>query len=332
MELAEQPHELEALYRQDPESFAAALPGALAQRPDALVLQAWEARLARESSGIVAALEGAKAENEADRWRWVWLTVGLSLLAGTLAKLPDWIEFIDRDVYLGRNIPLILMGCLGAYWFLRRPTRRGGLLLAGMIIGLGTFLNLLPEPGRSQTLLLSAVHTAFVAWSLLGLLYLGATRHPNRARDTRERLRYLEFNGEVAVYTGIILLGGIVLTLLTLALFSVIGMNNLNWYTENVVVYGLMASPIVATLLIDRFSGKRFRIAPLISRVFTPLFLVANTLIFIHLLGFLACMVAWFRGSQPLSRFQDWITGYLPVYFLWSCIVSFAFPFLFGFQ
>jgi len=43
------------------------------------------------------------------------------------------------------------------------------------------------------------------------------------------------------------------------------------WYMKNVVVYGAIGSPIVATLLVERVVGDRFRIAPLLAKVFHPL-------------------------------------------------------------
>ncbi len=64
-----------------------------------------------------------------------------------------------------------------------------------------------------------------------------------------------------------------VLTGLTFALFGLIEVK-IEGYLSNVIHYGSIATPLVASLLIERVVGDRFRLAPLIARVFTPLFLV----------------------------------------------------------
>jgi hypothetical protein len=85
---------------------------------------------------------------------------------------------------------------------------------------------------------------------------------------------YIRYNGELLIYSTVILIGGMVLTGVTFALFGLIELSIEEWYLKNVVVYGAIASPIVATLIVTRIVGTRFRISPLLAKVFTPLFLL----------------------------------------------------------
>lgn len=424
LERAEDPRELEALYREDARAFGEALPEALRTRPESLVLQAWEARLAPALPGGDAVPGGdtgaPPSHPEEARGRWIWLTVVLSLGAGTLVKLPEWFDWDLNEMLFFRNVPLIIMGAIGLFFCLRISERRrwiGFLILGGVLPILG---NLYPADGNSNTAVLTSIHLAFVGWSVLAVLFMG-----ERSRSAQGRLDYLEWNGELTVYTGIILCGGVVLTAITFGLFTFLDVDIFEWYFENVVVYGLVASPIVATLLVEEFTGKKFRLGPLISRVFTPLFvatvvfylvtafatektpyqeresliainillivvlalcilntadrkpdapprfydylnfillaltlvadiialsaivyrfseyglspnrltvLVANLLIFIHLLGILLSFLGFLRQKRSFETVRRWITFYLPVYFIWAVIVAFLFPFLFAFR
>jgi hypothetical protein len=74
--------------------------------------------------------------------------------------------------------------------------------------------------------------------------------------------------------TGLILLAGGLMTAITLGLFSVIKMDIAKFYLEYVVVFGGVASPIVASYLIQLYPDITSKIAPVIARVFTPLVLV----------------------------------------------------------
>jgi hypothetical protein len=78
----------------------------------------------------------------------------------------------------------------------------------------------------------------------------------------------------MTIYASVILLGGMVLTAITLSLFSLIKVDIHDWYFEYVVVLGLTAAPIVATFLYDVALGRASRIATIIANVFSPLFLI----------------------------------------------------------
>ena len=92
--------------------------------------------------------------------------------------------------------------------------------------------------------------------------------------STEKRIDFLRFNGELIVYTAIILLGGIVLTGVTVSLFKLIDLRIQRWYMENIVVMGLAAAPIVATYIIDSSVGVKKNIASIIAKIFMPLFLI----------------------------------------------------------
>ncbi len=256
------PRELEALYRANPKEFARAFPEVFAENPGSPVLQAWNERL------FFAAPAGA----ESSRWRGrdIGLVVALALIAGTLAKLPQFFAGIDPDWFYSRNLGGILAGALIAYFCLRHANRpRVAGALAALGLGALLFLDLLPDRPGSQTILLAGIHMPFFFWSLLGGAFLGGDW-----KNLPGRMDFIRYNGELLIYTTMILIGGMVLAGLTVALFNLIHVDIETWYLENVVVYGSVAAPIVATLLADRIVGDRFKIAPLLAKLFIPLFLL----------------------------------------------------------
>jgi len=264
LEAAVSASELEKLYRGSPAEFTGAFPDALKERPESAILQVWRERLFfGEDSAIDKKVLGWRAQD-------IWWTAILSLIAGTLAKLPHWIPAVNAERFYSRNLCGIVAGALIAWFCAQRYCRKGIIpivLLAAALVD----LNLLPDDSKSESIVLALLHAPFIFWSLVGFAFLGG-----EWRNLPERMDYLRYNGELLVYTTVVLLGGMILTGITLALFHMIDVKIEDWYMNYVVVYGAIASPIVATFLVEKVVGTRFKIAPLLAKVFTPLFLVTG--------------------------------------------------------
>ncbi|MDH5655801.1 MAG: hypothetical protein OEZ34_07835 [Spirochaetia bacterium] len=71
----------------------------------------------------------------------------------------------------------------------------------------------------------------------------------------RERLQYIELNGNLAVLSAVILIGEIILTLMILALFSLLGKDISDFLLECFVVYGILCTPFFA-LYSEKFRDK----------------------------------------------------------------------------
>jgi len=258
------PRELEALYRKSPDAFTRAFREAFAASPDSTALRVWQERLFFDGQA------GMPSSSSRLQARDIWLVVALSLIAGTLAKLPLVFPVLDGERFYPRNLCGIVAGALISYFCIQRLCRaRTVVFIMSLLLGSLLYLNLLPGGSNSATLVLACMHAPFFFWSLLGVAFLGGAW-----RNQPGRMDYVRYNGELLVFSTIVLIGGMVLTGLTFALFKLIDLDISDWYMKSVVVYGAIASPIVATLLIDRVVGDRFKITPLLARVFTPLFLV----------------------------------------------------------
>ena len=294
--LSDSPRDLEALYRANSEEFTCAFPNAHAELPDSPIMQAWKERLFFDGE--------AQDRDSGSRLfiRYILLTVFLSLVAGTMAKMPHFFPSLDEEIFYTRNLGGIIAGALIVYFCIQNScrTKISGIILT-LALGAILYLNLLPDQPNSQTIVLSCLHMLFFFWSLVGIAYLRGA-----FRELKGRMNFIRYNGELLIYTTVIVIGGIVLTGLTFALFDVIGLDIEEWYLKNVVIYGAIASPIVATLLVERVVNRHSKIAPLLAKIFVPLFLLT-------VITYLFAMVA--SGRSPFTD-RDFLIAFNALLFV----------------
>ncbi len=278
------PEALEKLYRRSPEQFTRSFDEAFHANPSSQVLEVWHARLQFDKPAI------SRSETSfLHRPSEILLIVLLGLAGGTLAKLPLFFEGINEDVFYTRNIAFFVLPALAIYFLFKNTVEKSNIIGLGLAFaGAAIFINALPNPTSSDTLILASIHLPFFLWTLVGIAFAG-----NNYKDLNQRMNYLKYNGEMAIYTVLILIGGILLTALTLSLFSVIGLHIEEWYGETVVVYGLAAAPIVATYVSLQRLDSGQRLAPTFAKIFSPLVLIT-------LVGFLIA-----NGIQGKSPFTD---------------------------
>lgn len=275
LEHLERPEILEHLFRTLPTRFEEWFREAQVRYPDSETIRVWSARLNYHAGASVVG-SGSNLK----------VIVALSLLTGFLVKLPGFFP-INGDWFYPRFTPIIVIGALAGYFCLRVQSVYFRLLIASLFLGCAAIALIYPFDRHSASLIMYQIHMPLAMLSLLAVAFMA---HEWTGVDAR--LRYIRYLGEVAIYSALILLGGIALTLITLGLFSLIGLSVERWYFEYVVVFGLVASPIVATYLYDSILGRDSRLATVISNIFSPLFLVT---VAVYLLAVL------FQGENPYT-------------------------------
>jgi len=173
-----------------------------------------------------------------------------------------------------RNAGLIPIAAVAA-WLLwhRRPGRRIVLAVATAFVALALIANLFPfgplfgGPDPSgQTALVLAIHLPVAAWLLVGLAYTA-----DRWRSTQRRMDFVRFTGEGLVYYILIALGGWVVFLLAAAILAPV----LRDFIPILAEWGVVSGPVVAfplaAWLVEQKQAVIENIAPVLSRVFTPL-------------------------------------------------------------
>ena len=267
----DRPVVLEDLYRRDPQGFRAALTDALANH-DSVVLDVWAARLrdvpARHDVGLFSVIL-------------IGFVAGLALRLGAYGLDATWVY--------ARYGPLVAAVVLGVYFWRTRNrsiAMSTGLVAAAVLVIVAVVLALLPD-GADWTLM-AILHVPVLAWSMVGLLYLNGV--PNKIGDTTQRLDFVRFTGEWALLVGLLAIGGVVLSGLSISLLNVLGESWAEWYVENVAIIGGVGIVVVAAYLYDRFGQDRMSLAGALAQVFSPLFLVL-------VVGYLA--LAIWQGSNP---------------------------------
>ncbi|NUP81090.1 MAG: hypothetical protein HOV96_26450, partial [Nonomuraea sp.] len=113
-------------------------------------------------------------------------------------------------------------------------------------------------------------------------------------RSDRRRMDFIRFTGEVAIYYVLIALGGGVLTAFTVGVFRAIGIDAEILVSQWVLPCGALAAVVVAAWLVGWKQSVIENMAPVLTRVFTPLFVVA-------LLAFVGAVI-WTGNGIDIER------------------------------
>lgn len=220
------------------------------------------------------------------------MALGLAAGAGLAVQAPRLfgLHFDTHPGFYLRNASLFVLPFLAAYLFWKRkPTRVVRAGLAGAFLLAAVFANLYPFHSRSDTQILTALHLPIALWLVLGWAYVGG-----RWRGYGGRMDFVRFSGELAIYYVLLALGGGVLTALTVNLFGAIG-HDARWLAEDwVIPSGAAGAVIVSCWLVETKRQVTGHVAPLLTRVFTPLLAV-------FLMALLGTM-AWTWSGVTLKR------------------------------
>lgn len=255
----EQPAELERLYRQEPEKFRRAFPEVFKENQHLTILKVWHERLNFDMT------RDERMEPDA-KWKDLLLIIVISLLAGTIARFL--FPSIVKGLINPANIIFSVFPLLSFYFLLKiRPSKKLILSISLSYLAALIYLNFLPVKD-SDSIILANLHLPFFLWSLVAISFMGDYRlQPGKV------LEYLKYNGELLISAGLLLICGVVLTALTIGLFAAIQVKIEDFYMNNIVIYGVAASPFVGTYL-AKARGITKNIAPYLAKVFSPLVLI----------------------------------------------------------
>jgi hypothetical protein len=217
-----------------------------------------------------------------------FVVLALALLAALAIKIPAFfgLEFPDGDEeFYARNLAFFVLPFLGAYLAWKRGLGIGGYARLLLPFGVAAaILNFYPFQSEGHTFVLAVIHAPIALWLVVGLAYAGF-----RWRDPDERMNFVRFSGELFIYYVLIALGGGVLSIFTVAMFEAIGLKAEVLVTQWLLPCGAMGAVLVGSWLVEAKQGVIENMAPVLTRLFTPLF----TLV---LLGFLGTMLWTGRG------------------------------------
>jgi hypothetical protein len=233
------------------------------------------------------ATPGAAGEGSAERRREAVVALALAFAAAVLIKVPELFGYrLDsHPEFYARNATLAVFPLVAGYfaWKRKLAGRTIGWLAAAFVLS-ALVINLYPFTSGSDTEVLAAMHLPIALWIGVGVAYAGG-----RWSDGGRRMDFVRFSGELFIYFVLIALGGGVLTAFTMGIFASIGADA-EWFAERwLVPCGAAGAVLVASWLVEAKQSVIENMAPVLSRLFTPLFAAV-------LVTFVATMVWTGRG------------------------------------
>ena len=228
-----------------------------------------------------------------------FVVLSLAVAAALAVKVPTLfgLPFAEYNAaFYIRNASLFVLPPLTGYFAWKRGLGLATCIsLALAFAAAALFVNAVPfASGRgneelSNTEALAALHLPIALWLVVGVAYAGGHWFAGG-----RRMDFVRFSGELFIYYVLIALGGGVLTAFTLNMFAAIG-QNAEWLAQNwLIPCGAAGAVIVGSWLVEAKQSVVENMAPVLTRLFTPLFTIV-------LVVFLATMV-WTGSPIDVQR------------------------------
>jgi hypothetical protein len=194
----------------------------------------------------------------------------LAVAAAVLVKVPALfgIRLDQADGFYARNASLFVLPLLTGYFAWKRGFGKAGLrwpvaAFAAAIV----FANVYPLAPRGSTEALTALHLPIALWLAVGTVYAGG-----RWGRVDGRMDFIRFSGEIFIYYVLIALGGGVFTGFMAMIFSAIGIKVEPFLQSWLLPCGAAGAVLVASWLVEAKQSVIENMAPVLTRLFTPLF------------------------------------------------------------
>jgi hypothetical protein len=212
----------------------------------------------------------------------------LTMVAALAVKVPELFGLEwgtpGHEMFYARNFSLFVLPVVTGYFvWKRRLDRRSWIWLVPAFVAAVVFANVYPVEAGSDTEALTVLHLPIALWLPVGIAYAGGRWH-----ESAGRMDFVRFSGELLIYYALIALGGGVLIGLTAGMFGAIGID-FEPVFEDWIPCGVVGAVMVASWLVEAKQSVIENMAPVLTRLFTPLFALA-------LLAFLGTMVWTGRG------------------------------------
>ena len=194
----------------------------------------------------------------------------LAVAAAVLIKVPALFGIqLDQDPsFYARNLGLFVLPLLTGYFAWKRRLDISTLRwLAVAFVAACVFANVYPFAPRGHTEALTALHLPIVLWLVAGIAYAGG-----RWSQVAGRMDFIRFSGELFIYYVLIALGGGVLTAFMAMTFKSIGIDVEPFFESWLLPCGAAGAVLVASWLVEAKQSVVENMAPVLTRLFTPLF------------------------------------------------------------
>ena len=217
---------------------------------------------------------------------------GLALAAAAAIKLPalSGIELDTDPSFYARNLSFFVLPLLVGYFAWKRrldPRMLIGLVVA--FVAAAVVANGYPFAPGGYTEALAVLHLPIALWLAVGIAYAGG-----RWGTVQGRMDFVRFSGELFIYYVLIALGGMLLTAFLFMMFETIGVDVEPFVQSWLIPCGAAGAVIIAGWLVEAKQSVIENMAPVLTRLFTPLFATV-------LVTFLGTLV-WTGGGAGIDR------------------------------
>lgn len=194
----------------------------------------------------------------------------LALTAALSLKLPALfgVTMEQHETFYLRNVAFFSLPVLTGYFVWKRrlavATVRW-LVLA--FVGAALFANAYPVKENGSTAVLAIVHLPIALWLAVGIAYAGG-----RWQQGAGRMDFIRFSGELFIYFALIAMGGGVLAALLAMIFESIGIKVETFLGSWLIPCGAAGAVLIASWLVEAKQSVIENMAPVLTRLFTPLF------------------------------------------------------------
>lgn len=215
------------------------------------------------------------------------MAFALAAMAAVLIKVPALFGLrLDADSgFYARNLSLFVLPVLAGYFaWKRRFDPRAFAWLAVAFAAAAVLANIYPLARKGSTELLTALHLPVALWLLVGMAYAG-----KRWNEIGGRMDFIRFSGELFIYYVLIALGGAVLVASMAMVFQVLGIDVEPFFQSWLLPCGAAGAVVIGSWLVESKQSVIENMAPVLARLFTPLFAAV-------LIAFLGALLLTGRG------------------------------------
>jgi hypothetical protein len=194
----------------------------------------------------------------------------LAVAAALLVKVPALfgIQLAQDTGFYARNLSLFVLPLLTGYFVWKRRLDTTTIRwLAVAFVAAGVFANVYPFIPDGYTEALTALHLPIALWLVVGIAYAGG-----RWGQVGVRMDFIRFSGELFIYYVLIALGGGVLMASMRIIFQAIGIDLEPFFESWLLPCGAVGAIVVASWLVEAKQSVIENMAPVLTRLFTPLF------------------------------------------------------------
>ena len=195
---------------------------------------------------------------------------GCAILAAVAIKVPALFGLSTQTAegFYIRNASLFVLPCLTAYFVWKRRLAISTVGWLAGVFAVAAVLANLPGFGRSPEFQsLTALHLPMGLLLLVGIAYAGG-----RWNQIGGRMDFIRFSGEHFIYYVLIALGGGVLCAFMALTFQSIGIDIEPFFESWLLPCGAAGAFVVAAWLVEAKQNVIENMAPVLTRLFTPLF------------------------------------------------------------